>query len=58
VDCVADANVAGEMYPDQLYGPVRLVVKRINKRMLRADQNGWLLTGEKHTKDYLVPNRS
>src|SRR5688500_17853765 len=37
----ADANVAGEMYPDQSPYPansVPLVVKRINNTLLRADQ--------------------
>jgi isocitrate lyase len=37
----ADANVAGEMYPDQSLYPansVPLVVKRINATLLRADQ--------------------
>ena len=37
----ADANVAGEMYPDQSLYPansVPLVVKRINSTLLRADQ--------------------
>ncbi len=37
----ADANVAGEMYPDQSLYPansVPLVVKRINNCLLRADQ--------------------
>jgi len=37
----ADANVAGEMYPDQSLYPansVPQVVKRINKTLLRADQ--------------------
>ena len=37
----ADANVAGEMYPDQSLYPansVPLVVKRINNALLRADQ--------------------
>src|SRR5512143_4301636 len=37
----ADANVAGEMYPDQSLYPVNsvpLVVKRINNTLLRADQ--------------------
>ena len=37
----ADANVAGEMYPDQSLYPansVPLVVKRINNTLLRADQ--------------------
>ncbi len=38
---LADANVAGEMYPDQSLYPansVPLVVKRINNALLRADQ--------------------
>src|SRR5512144_2411528 len=37
----ADANVAGEMYPDQSLYPansVPMVVKRINNALLRADQ--------------------
>ncbi|MBV8213277.1 MAG: isocitrate lyase [Verrucomicrobia bacterium] len=37
----ADANVAGEMYPDQSLYPVNsvpAVVKRINRALLRADQ--------------------
>src|SRR4029078_2052739 len=37
----ADANVAGEMYPDQSLYPansVPQVVKRINSTLLRADQ--------------------
>src|SRR3990172_8678029 len=37
----ADANVAGEMYPDQSLYPansVPLVVRRINNTLLRADQ--------------------
>ncbi|HEY8682395.1 MAG TPA: isocitrate lyase, partial [Rhodanobacter sp.] len=37
----ADANVAGEMYPDQSLYPansVPLVVKKINNTLLRADQ--------------------
>ena len=39
--CAADANVAGEMYPDQSLYPansVPLLVKRINQALLRADQ--------------------
>lgn len=38
----ADANLAGEMYPDQSLYPansVPAVVKRINNALLRADQN-------------------
>jgi isocitrate lyase len=36
-----DANVAGEMYPDQSLYPansVPLVIERINNALLRADQ--------------------
>ncbi|GAB3818744.1 hypothetical protein GCM10028895_16330 [Pontibacter rugosus] len=52
----ADANLAGQMYPDQSLYPadsVPNVVKKINNALLRADQiqsvNG------KGEKDYLVP---
>lgn len=52
----ADANVAGEMYPDQSLYPansVPLVVKRINNTLLRADQ---LHHAEgKDDIDWLVP---
>ncbi len=52
----ADANVAGEMYPDQSLYPansVPLVVKRINNTLLRADQ---LHHAEgKDDCDWLVP---
>ena len=40
-----DANVAGEMYPDQSLYPansVPLVVKRINNTLTRADQIQWM----------------
>lgn len=53
----ADANLAGEMYPDQSLYPansVPLVVKKINNALLRADQIqsvGNVLP----KKDYLVP---
>ena len=53
----ADANLAGEMYPDQSLYPansVPLVVKKINNALLRADQIqsvGNILP----KKDYLVP---
>ncbi|GGX26617.1 isocitrate lyase [Aquimarina muelleri] len=53
----ADANLAGQMYPDQSLYPVNSVpqvVKRINNALLRADQIQ-IVNGEKHTKDYLVP---
>ncbi len=52
----ADANLAGEMYPDQSLYPansVPQVVKRINNTLLRADQ----LTHAEgdHSIDYLQP---
>mgnify|MGYP003390663780 FL=1 len=53
----ADANVAGEMYPDQSLYPansVPLVVKRINNALLRADQIQSVNKVE-NKKDYLVP---
>ena len=53
----ADANVAGEMYPDQSLYPansVPLVVKRINNALLRADQIQTVNKVE-NKKDYLVP---
>ena len=53
----ADANVAGEMYPDQSLYPansVPLVVKRINNALLRADQIQ-IVNGTADKKDYLVP---
>src|SRR5471030_2136136 len=40
----ADANVAGEMYPDQSLYPINsvpMVVKKINNTLLRADQIQW-----------------
>ncbi len=55
----ADANLSGEMYPDQSLYPansVPAVVKRINNALLRADQiqsvNG---VDEVNRKNYLVP---
>lgn len=53
----ADANLAGEMYPDQSLYPVNSVpqvVKRINNALLRADQIQWV-NGVEQKKDYLVP---
>ncbi|CAM3856034.1 isocitrate lyase [Flavobacterium cucumis] len=53
----ADANVAGEMYPDQSLYPansVPLVVKRINNALLRADQIQ-SVNKVQNKKDYLVP---
>ena len=53
----ADANLAGEMYPDQSLYPansVPMVVKRINNALLRADQIQ-TVNGTKDKKEYLVP---
>ncbi|UNY97982.1 isocitrate lyase [Zhouia spongiae] len=53
----ADANLAGEMYPDQSLYPVNsvpMVVKRINKALLRADQIQ-VVNNIQDKKDYLVP---
>ncbi|GLB51192.1 isocitrate lyase [Neptunitalea chrysea] len=53
----ADANLAGEMYPDQSLYPansVPMVVKRINNALLRADQIQ-NVNGIADKKDYLVP---
>ena len=52
----ADANLSGEMYPDQsLYSAnsVPSVVKKINNALLRADQIQSL--AGKDERDYLVP---
>ena len=51
-----DANVAGEMYPDQSLYPansVPLVVKRINNTFARADQIQW--SEGKDDIDYFAP---
>ncbi|CAM3438864.1 isocitrate lyase [Elizabethkingia occulta] len=55
----ADANLSGEMYPDQSLYPsnsVPAVVKRINNALLRADQIQSVnrVNGDQ-TKQYLVP---
>lgn len=53
----ADANLAGQMYPDQSLYPVNSVpqvVKRINNALLRADQIQ-VVNGKENKKDYLVP---
>ena len=52
----ADANLSGEMYPDQSLYPansVPSVVKKINNALLRADQIQSVNGGEE--KEYLVP---
>jgi isocitrate lyase len=51
-----DANVAGEMYPDQSLYPVNsvpMVVKRINNTFARADQIQW--SEGKNDVDYFAP---
>jgi isocitrate lyase len=51
-----DANVAGEMYPDQSLYPansVPMVVKRINNTFQRADQIQW--SEGKNDVDYFAP---
>jgi isocitrate lyase len=53
----ADANLAGEMYPDQSLYPansVPQVVKRINNALLRRDQIQ-SVNGDNVRLDYLVP---
>jgi len=53
----ADANVAGEMYPDQSLYPVNsvpMVIKRINNALLRRDQIQ-CVNGDENKIDYLVP---
>ncbi|GAA4874520.1 isocitrate lyase [Serinicoccus chungangensis] len=52
----ADANLAGQTYPDQSLYPansVPAVVRRINNALQRADQIAWM-DGDTST-DYLVP---
>ena len=58
----ADANLAGQTYPDQSLYPansVPAVVRRINNALLRADQIAWssggLANGADGDLDYLVP---
>ncbi|MBD8018563.1 isocitrate lyase [Kaistella pullorum] len=55
----ADANLSGEMYPDQSLYPansVPSVVKRINNALLRADQIQTVNNiDEENRKEYLVP---
>ena len=53
----ADANLGGEMYPDQSLYPansVPSVVKRINNALLRRDQIQ-SVNGDENKIDYLVP---
>ena len=53
----ADANLAGQTYPDQSLYPansVPQVVRRINNALMRADQIEWA-EGTQSVEDYLVP---
>jgi len=56
-----DANLAGEMYPDQSLYPVNsvpAVVERINNALLRSDQIQWMEgvgPGDPSYIDYLLP---
>ncbi|GAB3536595.1 isocitrate lyase [Arthrobacter tecti] len=53
----ADANLAGQTYPDQSLYPansVPQVVRRINNALLRADQIEWA-EGTQSVEDWLVP---
>src|SRR3954466_10851404 len=52
----ADANLAGQMYPDQSLYPsnsVPSLVRRLNNALLRADQVEW--AEGKRDRDWLVP---
>lgn len=52
----ADANLAGEMYPDQSLYPansVPSVVRRINSTLQRADQIQWMEGKSEQDRDYI-----
>jgi isocitrate lyase len=52
----ADANLAGQTYPDQSLYPsnsVPALVRRLNNALLRADQVEW--SEGKHDREWLVP---
>ena len=54
----ADANTAGEMYPDQSLYPVDSVpslVKRINSSFKRADQIEWMSSNGSPKFDFFTP---
>jgi isocitrate lyase len=54
----ADANLAGETYPDQSLYPVNSVpqaVRRINNALLRADQITWAESDGTDSKYWLAP---
>ncbi len=54
----ADANLAGQTYPDQSLYPVNsvpAVVRRINNALLRADQITWAESGNAGAPHWLAP---
>ncbi|MGH3304815.1 MAG: isocitrate lyase [Streptosporangiaceae bacterium] len=54
----ADANLAGQTYPDQSLYPansVPAVVRRINNALLRADQITWAESANEHAPHWLAP---
>lgn len=54
----ADANLAGQTYPDQSLYPsnsVPALVRRLNNALLRADQIEWSEGGGRNGKNWLVP---
>ncbi len=54
----ADANLAGQTYPDQSLYPVNSVpqvVRRINNALLRADQIAWAEHGDGPDRNWLAP---
>jgi isocitrate lyase len=54
----ADANLAGQTYPDQSLYPVNSVpqvVRRINNALLRADQITWAESGNAGAPHWLAP---
>ncbi len=54
----ADANLAGQTYPDQSLYPansVPAVVRRINNALLRADQITWAESGNERAPHWLAP---
>jgi len=53
-----DANLAGQVYPDQSLYPansVPAVVARLNNALRRADQIEWAETNGSPSRDYLLP---
>ena len=53
-----DANLAGQVYPDQSLYPansVPAVVQRLNNALRRADQIEWSETSGSPSRDYLLP---